>query len=59
MIAEGLDNRQIAGRLFLSEKTVRNHINSIFGKLDVHSRGQAIVRARDAGFGQAAAARRR
>ena len=59
LIAEGLDNRQIAGRLFLSEKTVRNHINSIFGKLDVHSRGQAIVRARDAGFGQAAAARRR
>ena len=59
LIAEGLDNHQIAGRLFLSEKTVRNHINSIFGKLDVHSRGQAIVRARDAGFGQAAAARRR
>ena len=58
LIAEGLDNHQIAGRLFLSEKTVRNHINSIFGKLDVHSRAQAIVRARDAGFGQPASKRR-
>jgi DNA-binding NarL/FixJ family response regulator len=52
LIAEGLDNHQIAGRLFLSEKTVRNHINSIFGKLEVPNRAQAIVRAREAGFGQ-------
>jgi DNA-binding NarL/FixJ family response regulator len=52
LIAEGLDNHEIAGRLFLSEKTVRNHINSIFGKLDVPNRAQAIVRAREAGFGQ-------
>jgi pimeloyl-ACP methyl ester carboxylesterase/DNA-binding CsgD family transcriptional regulator len=52
MIAEGIDNREIAARLALSEKTVRNHINSIFSKLDVQSRAQAIVRARDAGFGR-------
>jgi len=55
LIAEGLDNHEIAARLFLSEKTVRNHINSIFGKLGVQSRAQAIVCARDAGFGHAPA----
>jgi len=54
LIAEGIDNRRIAERLSLSEKTVRNHINSIFSKLEVESRAQAIVRARDAGFGQGA-----
>ena len=54
LIAEGIDNRKIAELLSLSEKTVRNHINSIFSKLEVESRAQAIVRARDAGFGQGA-----
>jgi len=53
LVAQGLDNPQIAERLFLAEKTVRNHITSIFGKLDVQSRAQAIVRARDAGLGRA------
>jgi pimeloyl-ACP methyl ester carboxylesterase/DNA-binding CsgD family transcriptional regulator len=52
LIAEGLANRDIAERLSLSEKTVRNHINSIFAKLDVKTRAQAIVLARDAGFGR-------
>jgi pimeloyl-ACP methyl ester carboxylesterase/DNA-binding CsgD family transcriptional regulator len=52
LIAQGLDNRRIAERLFLSEKTVRNHITNIFGKLEVPSRAQAIVRAREAGFGR-------
>lgn len=52
LIAEGIDNHGIAQRLSLSEKTVRNHINSIFSKLEVESRAQAIVRARDAGFGK-------
>ena len=51
LIAQGLDNGDIAGRLRLSEKTVRNHINSIFGKLEVRTRAMAIVRAREAGFG--------
>jgi DNA-binding NarL/FixJ family response regulator len=52
LIARGLDNAQIAARLALNEKTVRNHITSIFAKLGVRSRAQAIVLARDAGFGR-------
>jgi DNA-binding NarL/FixJ family response regulator len=51
LIARGLDNAQIATSLSLSEKTVRNHINSIFGKLGTRNRAQAIVRAREAGLG--------
>ena len=51
LIADGLDNAQLAARLFLSEKTVRNHITSIFAKLDVPNRAQAIVSARRAGLG--------
>jgi pimeloyl-ACP methyl ester carboxylesterase/DNA-binding CsgD family transcriptional regulator len=54
LIAQGFDNHRIAECLFLSEKTVRNHITHIFGKLDVETRAQAIVRARDAGFGHPA-----
>jgi pimeloyl-ACP methyl ester carboxylesterase/DNA-binding CsgD family transcriptional regulator len=52
LIAQGLENAQIAARLALSEKTVRNHITSIFAKLEVASRSHAIVLARDAGFGR-------
>jgi len=51
-IAQGLDNAQIAARLELSEKTVRNHITSIFDKIGVESRAQAIVMARERGLGQ-------
>jgi pimeloyl-ACP methyl ester carboxylesterase/DNA-binding CsgD family transcriptional regulator len=51
LIARGLDNAQIAESLSLTEKTVRNHINSIFGKLGTPNRAQAIVRAREAGLG--------
>jgi len=51
LIARGLDNAQIAVRLELSEKTVRNHITRVFEKLQVESRAQAIVRARQAGIG--------
>jgi len=51
-IAQGLDNAQIAARLALSEKTVRNHITSVFDKIGVESRAQAIVLARERGLGQ-------
>jgi pimeloyl-ACP methyl ester carboxylesterase/DNA-binding CsgD family transcriptional regulator len=51
LIAQGLDNAQIAARLDLSEKTVRNNITHIFDKIQVENRSQAIVRARDAGLG--------
>ncbi|HWA38503.1 MAG TPA: alpha/beta fold hydrolase [Burkholderiales bacterium] len=52
LIAAGRDNAQIAARLALSEKTVRNNITRIFAKLGVESRAQAIVLARDNGFGR-------
>jgi pimeloyl-ACP methyl ester carboxylesterase/DNA-binding CsgD family transcriptional regulator len=51
-IARGLDNAQIAARLALSEKTVRNHITHIFDKIGVESRAQAIVLARERGLGR-------
>ncbi len=50
-IARGDANLDIAQRLGLSDKTVRNHVSSILNKLQVADRGQAIVRARDAGLG--------
>ena len=50
-IAEGRANTEIARRLFLSEKTVRNHVSSIFTKLGVTDRAAAVARARDAGLG--------
>ncbi len=52
LIAEGRSNTEIAGRLVLSPKTVRNHISNIFDKLQVVDRAQAIIRARDAGLGK-------
>ena len=50
LVAQGLDNLQIAAHLDRSEKTVRNNITSIFEKIGVENRGQAIVRAREAGL---------
>jgi DNA-binding NarL/FixJ family response regulator len=52
LIAQGLNNGEIAERLVLSPKTVRNHISAIFNALQVADRAQAIVRAREAGLGQ-------
>jgi pimeloyl-ACP methyl ester carboxylesterase/DNA-binding CsgD family transcriptional regulator len=45
LIAKGCTNIEIGSRLFISEKTVRNHVTRIFEKLGVHSRAQAIVLA--------------
>jgi DNA-binding NarL/FixJ family response regulator len=52
LIAAGVANADIAKRLFLSPKTIRNHVSSIFTKLQVADRAQAIVRARAAGLGR-------
>ena len=43
LIAEGLTNKEIAEKVYLSEKTVRNHITTIFTKLDVSHRTQAAI----------------
>jgi DNA-binding NarL/FixJ family response regulator len=51
LIAEGYTNTAIASHLYLSPKTVRNYVSSIFTKLQVSDRSQAIVRAREAGLG--------
>jgi RNA polymerase sigma factor (sigma-70 family) len=51
LIAQGRSNSEIAHRLVLSPKTVRNHISNILSKLQVTDRAQAIIRAREAGLG--------
>jgi DNA-binding NarL/FixJ family response regulator len=51
LIASGMSNPAIAGKLGLSTNTISNHISSIFSKLQVGSRAEAIVRARSAGLG--------
>lgn len=51
LVAAGHSNTQIARRLVLSDKTVRNHVSNIFTKLDVTDRVAAILRARNAGLG--------
>jgi DNA-binding NarL/FixJ family response regulator len=52
LIARHDTNPEIAKRLYLSPKTVRNHVSNIFTKLQVSDRAQAIIRAREAGLGQ-------
>jgi len=51
LIAQGASNAEIATRLVLSPKTVRNHVSNIFSKLQVADRAHAIIRGRDAGLG--------
>jgi DNA-binding NarL/FixJ family response regulator len=52
LIAQGLNNTEIASRLFVSGKTISNHISNIFNKLQVVDRAQAIIKARSAGLGE-------
>jgi len=51
LLARGHDNRRIARELFLSDKTVRNHVSNVLTKLEVTDRSAAVVRARNAGLG--------
>jgi DNA-binding NarL/FixJ family response regulator len=51
LLARGLSNGEIASRLVVSPKTVRNHVSNVFSKLQVADRAEAIVRARRAGLG--------
>lgn len=51
LIAEGYTNTAIAERLYLGQKTVRNYVSSIFRNLQVTSRVDAVIRAREAGLG--------
>lgn len=51
LMAQGIDNNGIADQLFISPRTVRNHITRIFSKLGVSKRPEAIVIAREAGMG--------
>src|SRR4026209_1682638 len=50
-IASGQTNAEIAEKLVISMKTVRNHVSNIFSKLQVADRAQAAIRAREAGLG--------
>ena len=50
LVADGASNKEIAGRLFLAEGTVKNHVTSLLGKLGVSGRMQAANRARELGL---------
>lgn len=52
LLAQHYTNGQIAERLSLAPKTVRNHVSNIFAKLQVSDRAEAIIRAREAGLGK-------
>lgn len=50
LMAQGLSNQEIAGRLFVSLNTVKTHISNVFSKLDAQRRTQAIQRAKEIGL---------
>jgi len=51
LLAQGYKNAEIADRLVVSPKTVRNYVSNIISKLQVADRAQAILRAKEAGLG--------
>ena len=51
LVAQGLSNPEIAARLYLSAKTVRNHLSNFFAKFQAANRSEAVSRARDEGLG--------
>ena len=51
LLAQGLSNQDIATKLVISNKTVRNHLSNIFSKMQVTERVQAVIQARNAGMG--------
>ena len=57
LVARGLTNAEISRRLFVSDKTVRNHVSNVFAKLHVAGRAEAVARAREAGLGVSGAIR--
>jgi DNA-binding NarL/FixJ family response regulator len=50
LLAEGGSNREIAGKLFLAEGTVKNHVSNVLAKLGARDRTQAALRARELGL---------
>jgi LuxR family maltose regulon positive regulatory protein len=50
LLAQGLSDKKIAESLVIARETVHKHLKNIYGKLDVHSRTEAIVRARELGL---------
>ena len=45
LLASGMANKQIAYKLKISEKTVRNHVSNMYEKLDIYDRAQAVLYA--------------
>jgi LuxR family maltose regulon positive regulatory protein len=50
LVAAGLSDKQAAEKLFIAVGTVKRHLNSAYGKLGVHSRTQALARAKELGW---------
>jgi LuxR family maltose regulon positive regulatory protein len=50
LLAEGLPNKEIADRLVVAPSTIKQHLKNIYGKLDVHSRTQAVARGQELGL---------
>ena len=52
LVATGLSNAAVAGRLHLSDKTVRNVVSTVLGKVGARDRAEAVLLAREAGLGR-------